>query len=151
MIVDNIKNAHMYYALGERFEKALKYIQENDLLEFENGKYEILGDEVFIIVQDYTSKKLEAGKFEAHRKYIDIQYVIKGQERLGYSNIEKFKPDCDYDEDKDLIFGDVESGSLVLAQAGDFVIFTPEDAHMPSICVDRPYYVKKAVIKLLSK
>lgn len=148
MIVDNIKNAHLYYALGEKYENALKYIQNNELLDVENGTYQISGDDVYIIVQDYTSKKQECAKFEAHKKYIDIQYVIKGQERLGYSNIDNFEPDCEYDENKDLVFGNVKSGSMVLAQAGDFVVFTPEDAHMPSVCVDRPYYVKKAVVKI---
>lgn len=148
MIVDNIKNASQYYCFGEKFEKALKYLEQNDLMNFDIGTYEISGEDVYVIVQDYTSKKPEMGEFEAHKKHADIQFIIKGQERLGYTHISNFEPNTEYDEERDLIFGDVKTGSLVLANPDDFLIFMPHDAHMPGICMNKPYYVKKAVVKI---
>ena len=59
MIIDSLKNAKFYYALGERIAKGLKFLEENDLSQFENGKYEIEGDELFVSVQDYETKPLE--------------------------------------------------------------------------------------------
>ena len=138
MIIDSLKNAKFYYALGERIAKGLKFLEENDLSQFENGKYEIEGDELFVSVQDYETKPLEQGKFEAHRKYLDIQFLIKGSERLGFGKTQDFQPVTDYDEQKDIVFLD-----------GDFLIFAPSDAHMPCIAVDTPAYVKKAVVKVL--
>lgn len=147
MIVDNIKNAQLYFGLGTKFEKALKYIQANDLKSFENGKYEIDGDDIFIIIQDYNSKKMGEALFEAHKKYSDIQYIIEGEEQLGYANIEDFTPTTSYNEEKDLVFGNAQ-GSFIKAKEGDFIVFTPQDAHMPSMSIDKPSLVKKAVIKI---
>lgn len=148
MIIDSLKNAKFYYALGERIAKGLKFLEENDLSQFENGKYEIEGDELFVSVQDYETKPLEQGKFEAHRKYLDIQFLIKGPERLGFGKTQDFQPVTDYDEQKDIVFLD-GGGDFATAREGDFLIFAPSDAHMPCIAVDTPAYVKKAVVKVL--
>lgn len=149
MIIDKIENACFYYGLGDRIERGLKYLEKTDLSEVENGKYEIEGENLFFSVQDYQSKPLVEAKFEAHKKYIDIQFIIKGQERLGYGNIEDFSPVGGYDEEKDIVFLKGE-GDFALGKEGYFLIFTPQDAHMPSVCIDEPQYVKKAVVKVLA-
>ena len=148
MIIDSLKNAKFYYPLGERIARGLKFLEENDLSKFENGKYEIDGDELFVSVQDYETKTLEQGKFEAHRKYLDIQFLIKGTERLGFGKTQDYQPVTDYDEQKDIVFLD-GTGDFATAREGDFLIFAPSDVHMPCITVDAPAYVKKAVVKVL--
>lgn len=147
MIVDNIKNAHFYYNLDEKYKTALEFLKNTDLKNLENGKYPIQGEDIYIIVQEYQTKSEKDGKLEAHQKYTDIQYIITGQEKLGYLNIDKFFPQTFYDADKDIIFGKGD-GDFIKANEGDFLIFTPKDAHMPCISVDESLKVKKAVVKI---
>ena len=147
MIKDNLKNAEIYYTLGDKFKKGFEFLKNTDLKNLENGKYQIEGDEIFVSVQDYSSKPLEQGKFEAHKKYADIQFIIKGEEKLGYGDIQNFKPTTFYDEKNDIIFLEGKGG-FVHAKEGDFIIFMPEDAHMPCIAVQNSQYVKKAVVKV---
>jgi len=151
MIKDNIKNANLYYNLSKRIEAGLKYLENTDFSTVECGKYEILGNEVYAIVQDYSSKSKCEGKFEAHRKYIDIQYVIKGAEQMGCSDVENFTDATDYSVEKDIVFLEPKtdfSQGFITVKEKEFVIFYPDDAHMPSIAIDRPSYVKKGVIKV---
>lgn len=147
MIIDKLKNASLYYGVNERIAKALKYLENTDLSEFQNGRYDIDGDNIFVLVQDYNTKPLSEGKFEAHKKYIDIQYIIKGKEKLGYVYVHKLNPSTDYDEVKDIMFFEGE-GDFITADEGAFVIFYPEDAHMPGIESKTSDYVKKAVVKI---
>ena len=81
MIKDTLKNSEFYYGLGERFQKAFEYLKTTNLSEKENGKYEIDGENIYVSVQDYNTKPEEEGKFEAHKKYADIQFIVKGQEK----------------------------------------------------------------------
>lgn len=152
MIIDKLENAEFYYDLGsiesgERFKKAFEFLKNNDLSDYENGKYEIEGDEIFVSVQDYQTKPESEGKFEAHKKYTDIQFIIKGREKLGFGPIENFTPATFYDEKNDILFLDGE-GDFVEATENNFLIFTPDDAHMPCIAINEPSYVKKAVVKV---
>ena len=147
MIIDKLQNAYLYYGIDEKIATALKYLENTDLYKFQNGKYEIEGDDIFVIAQDYHTKPLSEGKFEAHRNYIDIQYIIKGTEKMGYTNIHKLKSATEYDEEKDIIFFEGE-GDFVTVEEGFFTIFAPEDAHMPGIESKTSDYVKKAVVKI---
>ncbi len=147
MIQDNIKNASSYYYLGERFEKGFEYLQRTDILELKNGRYEIDGTDVFVNIQDYQTKSLEDGRFEAHKKYADIQYIVKGSEKMGYGLMKDFKPVTFYDETNDIMFLE-GSGEFIQANSGDFIIFMPQEAHMPCISVQESSYVKKAVVKV---
>ena len=147
MIIDKLKNAFLYYGISEKIATALKYLENTDLLEFQNGKYNIEDDDIFVIVQDYHTKPLSEGKFEAHKKYIDIQYIINGVEKMGYTYVHKLNPITEYDEEKDIIFfeGDAD---FVTVEEGFFTVFAPEDAHMPGIEPKTSEYVKKAVVKI---
>ena len=149
MIADNIKNAHFYYNFEKNYRMAFEFLEKNDLEALPDGKYSIKDDEIYAIVQQYVTKPEAEGKLEAHQKYTDIQYIISGEEKLGYANISKFLPTTPYDAEKDIIFGEGEA-SFIKAQAGVFMIFMPQDAHMPCICTDKPSSVKKVVIKIKS-
>lgn len=147
MIKDNIENAQNYYGLSENLKKGFEFLKNNNLENFENGKYEIDGENIFVSVQGYNTKPEREGKFEAHKKYADIQFIIKGQEKLGFTNIQNCTPSTFYDEKNDIVFLEGQ-GDFVTAHEGDFLIFYPQDAHMPCISIDNPQYVKKAVVKV---
>ena len=155
---DNIKNANLYYAesgdLPNRIKLGLEYLKNKDFSCVEPGKYEILGNEVYASVQNYLSKPKAEGKFEAHRKYVDIQYIIEGEEQIGVADVENdcFSEHAPYDENKDIVFftdNGTSEHSFIFLKAREFAILEPKDAHMPSIAMNNPAFVKKVVVKVL--
>ena len=147
MIIDQLKNASMYYAVSPRLERALRYLEMMDLEGLAPDRYEIAGDQVFAMVQEYDSKRMEEGLCEAHRNYIDVQYVVSGAEKMGYAATDKLTAG-EYDGEKDFLPLEGEGEFLELT-AGTFVILGPQDAHMPGMAIAEPTPVKKVVVKVL--
>jgi YhcH/YjgK/YiaL family protein len=87
MIIDNLKNAKLYYNLNDRMARAFKFLDERDLAKLEVGKHEIEVDNIYASVEEYQTKPKEEGRWEGHRKYLDIQYMIKGQELMGCTDL----------------------------------------------------------------
>lgn len=149
MITDKLENAEKYYPLSKNIEKGLKFLQENYLKTLKNGIYEIDGKSVYVSIQEYETKDIAVSKWEAHKKYTDIQYIISGEEKIGFTDLSSLTPVIEYDSDRDIYFLEGE-GNYLCAKEGDFVIFTPDDAHRPSLSItDTPSKVKKAVVKLI--
>lgn len=148
MIVDNIKNVNLYFGMNERVKKALEFLQASDFDSMEAGKYEIDGDNVFAFVQEYETRLLEDSQWEAHRKYMDIQYVAKGKEQIGYAYINNLTVKKEYDQKDDylLLNGD---GNMIMCNEGTFMILDKDDAHMPGVAVDKQQPMKKVVIKVM--
>ena len=147
MIFDNIKNAKTYFNLDEKIKKGLEFILNNDLNSFKNGKYEIDGEKITANIQEYDTKT--EGLFEAHRKYIDIRYLINGFEKQGIQDISALNKTTEYDAEKDVQFFEGE-GSYVSMKEGYFTIFYPQDGHTPCITDRIQTHVKKVVIKILT-
>ncbi len=147
MIVDIIENAQEYYNLSKNFQKGFEFLKNTDLKNLDNGKYEIDGDNIFVSIQDYNTKPESEGKFEAHKKYADIQFIITGEEKIGFTNVKNCTPTTFYDDTNDIIFLEGK-GDFIKAVENTFLIFLPQDAHMPCISIDNSKYVKKAVVKV---
>jgi len=148
MIVDRLDNAARYFGLGERIAVALKYLNDNDCTKLPPGKISIQGEQIFAIVQDNTTKPRDQGVWEAHRRYIDVQFVAAGIEEMGYANIGTLTVRTAYDENADYALFD-GTGSFVTVPAGNFTIFFPEDGHIPGSAVDgAPTTVRKVVVKI---
>lgn len=147
MIFDQLKNANLYFSLGKRIQTAFEYLLNTNLESLEPGKYEIEGENIYAVVQCYDTKPVTAGKWEAHKKYIDIQYIVSGKEKMGYSNQIKMIVTEEYNEDKDVMFLKGE-GNFLIAESGYFALFFPSDVHMPGIAVNLSTPVKKVVVKV---
>ena len=149
MIVDNLINCKMYYELNSKFEKAFDFIKKATDENLPAGKYEIEGKEAYGLVQEYTTKTAEKGKFEGHRKYIDIQYIISGIEEIEVINISNAKSSIDYNEEKDIEFyeNNTKSGKVIL-ENGEYAIFYPSDIHKPGMSFESTTNVKKIVVKV---
>jgi YhcH/YjgK/YiaL family protein len=148
MIIDNINNLHQYLKVNEKIAVGLKYLKETDFSLMKPGRYDIDNENVYALLQIYDTKPVEEGKWEAHRKYIDIQYIVEGCERIGYSNIRHMKEITDYYYQKDFILLEGE-GNFITVNSGSFAIFMPQDAHMPCVSADTCSTVKKVVVKVL--
>ena len=102
MILDHIDNCQMYYGVHKDFEKAFGFIQDFLKHPLENGKYEIDGENVFATVSDCELH--ETGNMEAHNKYIDIQFLVKGREIIKVINRNCLEIKEDLTPGKDVIF-----------------------------------------------
>ncbi len=152
MIKDNLLHIDYYNYLSPGIYWGLNYLKNTDFSTMENGKYEIKEGKVWAIVQNYNTKPVSDGKFEAHRKFVDIQFIIEGEEQIGVGNLDDFETEIEYDEEKDITFLTPKEGAkteLKKIIAGEYMILMPKDAHMPSISVDSPSFVKKVVLKVI--
>ena len=148
MISDNIKNRKSYIALSPGIKTSLDYLSKTDFSRMQPGRYELDGNNLFVLVQEYDSLPKEQGKWECHKKYIDIQYIVDGVELIGFTNIDNMNVTTQYNPEKDVAFLSGE-GDYVTLKKGYYGIFFPQDAHQPKIALDgKPTLVKKVVIKI---
>lgn len=135
MIADKLKNWRCYASLSPRFEKAFRYLAELDLMALAPGRYDIDGDQVYMLVQEMDLKPWVQGSWEAHRSYADIQLVVQGRELLGVRSADGMPVTEEYDPAKDVMFFQPNAPGLPLPLAdGEFAILFPQDAHRPCIC-----------------
>jgi len=146
MIVDKFENLTLYRNLSSGIKKGFEFLEKTDLNIIEAGKYDIC-EGVFAIVSEYDSKAAAECKPEAHHKYIDIQYIIKGEELIGYAPLNNQEIMIPYDEEKDLIFYTAECNYSKLTK-GMFAIYFPSDIHQPGVMVNEPTAIKKVVVKI---
>ena len=133
MILDTLKNAAHYAGLRDGCSEAFGFLDQPGLENLPDGKYEILDGRIFAIVNRTQGRELADGQLEAHRKYIDIQYIISGAESMGWSPREGLTNSIPYDQEKDLEFFEGKPESIVCVPPGSFAIFLPSDAHQPLI------------------
>ncbi len=147
MIFDNIKNSRNYLGLNQLIDVAIGFLQSADLESMPCGKYEVLADKVYALVQEYGTKTKTA--LEVHRKYIDVHYMISGEEKTVFSDISKCSNSFGYDDETDAeFFGETLSPpNYVYMRKGDFLIFFPNDAHTATKD-GKEKTVKKVVIKV---
>ena len=105
MIFDSAKNLDFYRGLGieGRYGKAVDFLQNTDLENLEPGKYEIDGKNVYANVTEYTTIPWEEAKYESHRDYTDIQYMIRGTETMTYAPVDALNVKVPYNEEKDCV------------------------------------------------
>jgi YhcH/YjgK/YiaL family protein len=147
MIFDSINNAEIYYGLGEKFKIAFQFLQSTDFGSLKDDKIVLDGDNIFAMIQKYKAKNIEDTTWETHKKYIDIQYIVSGTEKMGFVSPNYLDTIIEYNKEKDVerLFG---KGDFVQVRKGEFVIFFPDDAHMPGIKIEGNEMVHKVVIKV---
>ena len=124
MIFDNLDNCTQYYNL-KGLKEGFEFLKNTDLKNLPDGRYEIQGDKIFANVQSLKTKPKEDKKWEVHRSYIDIQYVITGQECMGYGLLEDFKTVTKpYDKEKDVEFLEGKKYNYVNVEEGNLRFFT---------------------------
>lgn len=150
MIADTLNNAKSYTALGARIATALEFLRKTDFSKIPDGKIEIQGDEIYAMIQRYETKPREQGKWEAHRKYIDIQFLAEGEELIGVHNVNDLEITEPYSPENDVMFLDGNNGDFITLSKDKFILLYPQDAHMPCITTNTPSNVTKIVIKILA-
>lgn len=150
MITDQMSNLSKYDKVLPHVQSIIAYLNANDITQFEEGKYSILGEEVYMMIQNYTTQPEGNKKWESHKKYIDLQIVLSGEEFMCYHQVDLLNVSDDYKEDDDymLYHNDVEEFSYIKVLKNHFCIFYPADGHKPGIHMQHERTVRKAVIKI---
>lgn len=139
-----------YHKDINKWRKAFTFLREINYDEIEFRRYEIDNEKVYAIASNYLTKNENECNYEAHRKYIDIQYVFKGSELIGLAGIkQKTNTLVSYDAAKDIEFMTVSEGINLKASPNTFFIFFPEDAHRPGLKDGESPTVGKVVVKLV--
>ena len=149
MIFDVLEHAGQYEALSPYFPAAFAFLQRKDLSELPDGQYEIQGRKVFATVVRQKGKNVSEAKLEAHNDYIDIQFVLKGKELMGWTSRGQITAPVECPPElPDVYFYDEEPVSWSTVLPNSFAIFFPEDAHMPMISDE---IIHKVIVKVAVK
>lgn len=135
MIVDNIKNIAAYKDIPS-LKAVVEYLECHDLRDLPVGTTKIDGDNLYVMIQNPTLKKVEDARPEAHVLYADLQLIIEGEEIMGYAPVRDLGEPTENPDGKDIAFYDGKGGeafSKIVFKAGDFAVFYPQDGHAPCI------------------
>lgn len=150
MVVTDLKHIKHQVSMTEALKKGIEFLLRPDIHLLADGRMEIDGDRVFAIVQRYETIITDVPRFEYHRKYIDIQYIVSGEEVIGWAPAERMTVTEAYDGDKDICFGTVPDSeeTPVYLKEGQLAVLYPEDGHAPKLAAGRPSHVFKIVVKV---
>ena len=142
MIFDTLENLKNYKGISVNFDRAIESIMAGDYLNASEGRHDIDGDNVYFNVQEnLMTREISETCFESHQKYIDIQLIIDGEEKFGYTARKVLK-----EKDYDHLDGEIE---VICKMTKDrFILFFPLEPHMPCLKVGEKKRIKKAVYKI---
>jgi YhcH/YjgK/YiaL family protein len=138
----------MKKTLAEKIAEALEVIQAVEFEKTELGKH-VVNDDFFYLVQEYESKDPAVARHEAHKAYVDIQYVVEGKEAIDIAPAMFMEVVEEYDANRDVVFfKEPKQATRFVLTDGGYAILYPEDSHKPGVRVDEPVQVKKIVGKV---
>lgn len=149
MILDTLAQGPAYASLNPRFARAFAFLR-TVTPDTPVGRHEIDGDDAYALVQKHSTKPVAEKKFEAHRRYIDIQFMVRGREIMAWAPLATMgTPVMAFDPTVDAALWAYPADAVALpVVAGQFAIFFPEDAHAPSVVWGEPAEVLKVVVKV---
>ena len=146
MILDVAARWQHYTALHPPFDRAFRFLADADLRSFTPGRHPIDGDHIYLSIDHVQGRGRDGARLEAHRRYIDIQYTIAGDEEIGWMPLAACgAPAGDFDEARDVGFFDRRPSTWLAVPEGTFAVFFPHDAHAP---LGGRGALKKAIVKV---
>jgi YhcH/YjgK/YiaL family protein len=148
MIVAPIAHLERYTAVHPRFARAVEFIQRTDLAALAPGRHAVDGDELYVSIDYQDGRGHEGARLEAHRRYIDIQITLSGDEEIGWRPLGQCaRPNGEFSAERDIVFFDDSAETWVNVPPGVFAVFFPEDAHAP---LAGRGHLRKAIVKVLA-
>lgn len=144
MITDELANIGRYTSCLPSLQAIAEFMERTDLNALPDGKVELEEIHGFVNIQTIPAKSVEDAKLESHRKMIDVQVPLAGDETMGYTSLSHVMQ-AEYNEMKDITFHPGSPDSLVRVRKGMFAVFFPEDVHAPGITA---VPIRKAVFKI---
>lgn len=137
------------YQYPEAIAKALDFLAKPETAELPVGRYEIDGDNIYVLIQDQVTAPVDQKRAESHRNYIDIQFLFSGEEVQGYAPLTDESVIIDEPEGKDNIFySPVKNEQFVTLKPGEFTIYFTNDIHRPNCTMGEAVNIHKAVVKI---
>lgn len=135
--------------IKQRVDEAIDYLTGLDVSEKDAEKKVVVNDYFFYSIQSYDTKPADQCKLESHRKYIDIQIMVEGEESMEFVDISKLSIKEEYDEEKDVMFWHIPKRmTKSTLRAGDYIVLYPEDAHRGAASIKESSHVLKLVGKV---
>lgn len=148
MIFDHFENVASYGQVSQRLARALAYARDFDATGAD-GTYPIDGDDLYALVVSYETEPAAVRTFENHQRYIDVQVMLQGCERMDVALSDSLTPKGPYDADKDVCFFEAPAAcTQLVVEPGTFAVFFPQDAHRPNCQLDGPSANRKLVVKV---
>lgn len=159
MIFTNINDKLQNSSLTKDIQFCIDYAGKNreKILSLENGSYDVDYNGIKMNVGKYFTKREEEKFWESHKKYLDVQIMIDGSERVAFNNIRNMK-EKSFNSERDLVI--LEGNKLfdIVIGNGDVLVFFPNDVHKPELdifnseneekCEDNKKIVTKVVFKI---
>jgi YhcH/YjgK/YiaL family protein len=138
------------YPQLKKYAAAFDYLQKTDFRTKEPGRSDLNGSSMYATLSANRAKLPETGKIEAHRRYLDIHYLVEGQEMIGSSALTGLELTDAYKESSDVEFyRRPASYRRIEVRPGQFAIFMPGQGHMPGCGTDTSAVIRKVVVKSL--
>ena len=150
MIVTELRHIDRELAMTSSLRKAFDFLNGIGIADLPDGRVDIDGERVFANVQRYATESRDEPKFEYHRKFVDVQFIVSGEETIGWVTRDRMTVTVDYDKEKDVCFGTAARGvwTPVRLHAGQLAVLWPDDCHAPKLAVNAPAQVMKIVVKI---
>jgi YhcH/YjgK/YiaL family protein len=146
MILSSLSQAERYATLHPLFPRVFEEIRHTDFFAMAPGRYNLLGEDLIAIVELVPGKTREVARLEAHRRYIDIQWVLDGVDEMGWKPLaDCFNPVSEHSVEKDIRFFNDAPASWIAVPPDHFCVFFPEDAHAPLVSAGM---VRKVIFKI---
>ncbi len=149
MIYDQLSRIDLYRPLSSAIARGIDFVKSADLNALAVGRHEVDGERVYAVVFDYDTSAKGTGRWETHRRYIDLQLLIRGEETILVGDVDHLVGATDYDPAKDARFYESAKRSLpIVLVPGVFSIFFPHDGHRATLAVSEPAAIRKLVVKI---
>ncbi|PKF50137.1 N-acetylneuraminate anomerase [Enterovibrio nigricans] len=150
MILGHITQPDTYSYLPDAFRRSLAFLAETDMVALSTGRHDIDGDNIYVNVMAFDTQPANEKLAEVHKEYIDIQFLISGEERIGFALANGNNPIAkEYDGESDFYLVESMEGECeVIMSPGMFAIFLTEQPHKPGCNVSASTPIKKAVVKV---
>jgi biofilm protein TabA len=148
MIIDCLENMPMYFTINKSLRKVYRFLKGIDAAHCAYGRHILDEDGMYANIEKYTTQAEEGRKAEAHKCYIDVQFLLIGEERIGYAPLVRLKERGQFDTENDIGFYEGECQTWINMQAGTFAVILPHEGHLPGIMLKQPSEVIKVVVKI---
>ncbi len=148
MIFGNINHLEEFGFLENSVKKCFAYLKDHDLASYEKGTHEIDGERLFVNVVEYTTTAAENRFWEAHKDYLDVHVMLKGQEQIDVNFIQNMELK-EYVKEDDFLPMEGEKNASVVLREGDFLVCYPSDGHRTAVQVEEPETIKKGIFKVV--
>jgi YhcH/YjgK/YiaL family protein len=150
MIVCDLDELRQQVVLTPNMKTAVEFLETSGRSELAEGRVVVDGEKVYVEVQAYDSVERDAERFEGHRKYIDIQFVVSGEEIISWTSMKNVTETKAYDAEHDYWLGSAPADKIteVRLGAGQLAVLYPSDPHAPRKAIGSAAPVRKLVVKV---